>query len=140
MGAARTRFDRVGTSGAGMTAREMEEGLAELASTWGVPCETGQASAIARYADLLLTWTRTINLTGAASVPELLEVHLPDSFAVASVLGGEERLVDVGSGGGLPGVPLAILRPALGVRLVEPVAKKAAFLRTAVREVGLGGR
>jgi 16S rRNA (guanine527-N7)-methyltransferase len=48
--------------------------------------------------------------------------------------------VDVGSGGGLPALPLAVLCPALAIRLVEPIAKKGAFLRTAVRELSLGAR
>jgi len=118
------------------------EALGQQAASWSVPCETGQLECITRYAALLLTWTARINLTGAVSLEDLLGAHLPDSFALASRLGdaGKVKAIDIGSGGGLPGLPLAILCPNMIVRLVEPIAKKAAFLRTAVRELGLGDR
>lgn len=113
------------------------EALASLASRWNVPVSDEQAARLLAFADLLLQWNARINLTGARSVDTIVREHLPDSFAVASVLPDPARVVDVGSGGGLPAIPLAILRPALRIRLVEPLAKKVAFLRTAVRELGL---
>jgi 16S rRNA (guanine527-N7)-methyltransferase len=118
----------------------MEAGLAELSRHWGVPCGDGEIESLARYADLLLAWSQKINLTGATSVRALVGEHLPDSFALASVLGNVGQVVDVGSGGGLPALPLAVLRAGLEITLVEPIAKKVAFLRTAVRELELGGR
>jgi 16S rRNA (guanine527-N7)-methyltransferase len=119
-----------------------EEALRREATSWAVPCEPAQREAIARYADLLFTWTARINLTGAVSLGDLAAEHLPDSFALASRLAdaGATTAIDVGSGGGLPALPLALLCPSLSLRLLEPIAKKAAFLRTAVRELDLGGR
>jgi 16S rRNA (guanine527-N7)-methyltransferase len=116
--------------------------LARAGAAWSVVCDASQVEAIARYASLLMTWTARINLTGAVSLQDLATEHLPDSFALASRLAdaGALQVVDVGSGGGLPGIPLAILCPNLSLRLLEPIAKKAAFLRTAVRELGLGER
>ena len=114
--------------------------LESLAIGWGVPVSDDQVARLLQFAELLLLWNERINLTGARSVEALVDEHLPDSFAVASVLGEPARVIDVGSGGGLPAIPLSILRPALQVLLVEPLAKKVAFLRTAVRELGLGGR
>jgi 16S rRNA (guanine527-N7)-methyltransferase len=116
--------------------------VARLAKTWAVACDDQQAEALARFGTLLLTWNAHINLTGAASLDDLAEEHLPDSFALASRFGDGDpaRAVDVGSGGGLPALPLALLRPAMTLRLVEPIAKKAAFLRTATRELGLRER
>jgi 16S rRNA (guanine527-N7)-methyltransferase len=118
------------------------EALAKEAMAWSVSCEPAQRDAIARYASLLLTWTARINLTGAVSLENLAAEHLPDSFALASRLSdaGALSTIDVGSGGGLPALPLAILCPNLSIRLLEPIAKKAAFLRTAVRELELGAR
>jgi 16S rRNA (guanine527-N7)-methyltransferase len=114
------------------------EALDALAAGWNVPLSDGQAAGLLAFASLLIQWSARINLTGARTVEALVAEHLPDSFAVASVLDGPARVVDVGSGGGLPAIPLAILRPALHLQLVEPLAKKVAFLRTAVRELGLG--
>jgi 16S rRNA (guanine527-N7)-methyltransferase len=112
--------------------------LESLASGWGVPITDDQVARLLHFAELLLQWNVRINLTGARSLATLVDEHLPDSFAVASVLDAPARVVDVGSGGGLPAIPLAILRPALQIRLVEPLGKRVAFLRTAVRELGLG--
>jgi 16S rRNA (guanine527-N7)-methyltransferase len=99
---------------------------------------------IARYLELLLQWGERINLTAARSVVTLIAEHLPDAFAIAARLefggGTRETLIDAGSGGGLPAIPLALLRPVSEVTLVEATGKKVAFLRTAVRELGLGNR
>jgi 16S rRNA (guanine527-N7)-methyltransferase len=117
------------------------EALERNAQTFSVAIGHVQVEAIHRYAALLLTWTARINLTGAVSLDGLAAEHLPDSFALAARIGAETVAgIDVGSGGGLPALPLALLCPNLSLRLVEPIAKKAAFLRTAVRELGLGGR
>jgi 16S rRNA (guanine527-N7)-methyltransferase len=114
--------------------------LAALAARWQVPCDGTQIEALLAYADLLLAWNARINLTGAASVKVLLESHFPDAFALARWLDEPARIVDVGSGGGLPALPLALLRPTLDVQLCEPIAKKGAFLRTAIRQAGVAGR
>jgi 16S rRNA (guanine527-N7)-methyltransferase len=120
--------------------RDPRLALRALAAKWQVPCDARQIDALLGYADLLLRWNARINLTGAASVAALVESHFPDSFALARWLEEPARLVDVGSGGGLPALPLALLRPMLDIQLCEPVAKKGAFLRTAIRECGLTGR
>jgi 16S rRNA (guanine527-N7)-methyltransferase len=129
---------------AAMAANEgaFREALEREAASWSVGCEAAQRDAITRYASLLLTWTARINLTGAVSLEDLAAEHLPDSFALASRLADAGKLgaVDVGSGGGLPALPLSILCPNLNFTLLEPIAKKAAFLRTAVRELALGDR
>jgi 16S rRNA (guanine527-N7)-methyltransferase len=114
--------------------------VAALAAEWAVPCDAAQTAALTRYASLLLAWNARINLTGATTFEVLAAEHLPDPFALASRLAGRGRVVDVGSGGGLPALPLAVLRPALEIRLVEPRAKRAAFLRTAIRELDLPAR
>src|SRR5262245_10579524 len=92
-----------------------------------------------RYLALLLQWNAQINLTAARTREALMRDHVPDALALSELIEAGS-LVDVGSGAGLPALPLALLRPALRIRLVEPRAKKAAFLRTAVRELGLSAR
>jgi 16S rRNA (guanine527-N7)-methyltransferase len=111
-----------------------------LARTWKFHCDDRQVAALAQYAASLLRWNERINLTAVRSVDTLVAEHFTDAFALALALAEPARAIDVGSGGGLPAIPLALLRPGLTVELVEPIAKKAAFLRTAVRELGLGDR
>jgi 16S rRNA (guanine527-N7)-methyltransferase len=111
-----------------------------LAVAWKVPCADEQLDALGRYGESLLRWNAHINLTAARSIDALVSEHFIDAFALARRLDRQARVVDVGSGGGLPAIPLALLRPSLAVELVEPIAKKAAFLRTAIRELGLGDR
>lgn len=114
--------------------------LQSLAAEWCFDLSPAQAGSLLEFADLLVRWNQSINLTGAKSNQAVVCEHFPDAFALAKRLEGPARLVDVGSGGGLPALPLALLRPGLEIRLCEPIAKKAAFLRTAVRELKLSDR
>ena len=114
--------------------------LRTLSASWGFGPDPALAESLLRYAELLLAWNARINLTGARSPAAVVTDHYPDAFALAKHLEGPWRVVDVGSGGGLPAIPLALLRPALTLRLVEPIAKKAAFLRTAIRDLNLSAR
>jgi 16S rRNA (guanine527-N7)-methyltransferase len=117
------------------------ERIAALAASWDVPCSEAQAGSLLGYAELLLRWSARINLTAARTVGVLIADHFPDAFALARQLDQRaQQLVDVGSGGGLPALPLALIRPQLSILLCEPIAKKGAFLATAIRELGLGGR
>lgn len=90
-----------------------------------------------RYAALLLKWNARINLTAAASLDDAMQ-HIDDCLAIVPhIPSSARRLVDIGSGGGLPAVVIAASRPELEVTAVEPTNKKHAFLRTAARELGL---
>ena len=114
--------------------------LAALAASWQIPFDEAQAASLLAYADSLLRWSARINLTAARTVDVLIADHFPDAFALAQKLDQPASLIDVGSGGGLPALPLALIRPELSILLCEPIAKKGAFLRTAIRELGLGAR
>lgn len=126
---------------AGRQPGEVPEGddLAELARIWRRPVDRVAQDGILLFFRLLLDWSARINLTAAESLAALVRRHLPDSFALAARVAEGERVADVGSGGGLPALPFAILRPDCPILLAEPTAKKVAFLRTAVRELGLRG-
>lgn len=94
------------------------------------------------YLQLLQRWNATYNLTSVREPAQMLSHHLVDCLAVIGPLdvqlGGKPlRVLDVGSGGGLPGVVLAIVRPALAVTCVDTVGKKAAFIRQVGVELGL---
>jgi 16S rRNA (guanine527-N7)-methyltransferase len=114
-------------------------GIARLAEHWGKTLADDSVRRLEAYLALLLRWGARINLTGARSAEVLVGEHLPDSFALDRLVVPGAEVIDVGSGGGLPAVPFAILRPDCAVTLVEPRQKRVAFLRTAVRELGLVG-
>lgn len=94
---------------------------------------------LSTYLDLLSTWNRTYNLTAIRDPAEMVTKHLLDSLVMAPFF-GDQRLADLGTGAGLPGIPLALACPELRVSLVESAGKKARFMRHAVRELGLGDR
>jgi 16S rRNA (guanine527-N7)-methyltransferase len=92
--------------------------------------------AISRYIDLLLKWNARINLTAVRAPEEMVQRHFGESFFAARHLlaeGTVERAIDLGSGAGFPGVPLALLAPGTTVTLIESNQKKATFLRELVR-------
>lgn len=88
------------------------------------------------FRDLLLKWNRTYNLTALRDPQQAISHHLLDALAILPHVGASP-LLDVGSGGGLPGIPLAIVRPDLTVTLVDAVQKKATFLQQVAIELGL---
>jgi len=117
------------------------DSVVALGSEFGVPTNPDVLARLQSFVALFAKWNRSINLASLRSDEELVSRHLIDSFALAGLVGSSvEAAVDVGSGGGLPGIPLAVLLPSTAFTLFEPNRKKVAFLRTAVRELGLGGR
>ena len=91
------------------------------------------------YLDLLLKWNRKMNLTALRTPAEIISRHFLDSLLLLPHLPQNARLLDIGSGAGFPGLPLKIARPGLTIDLVEATAKKASFLKEAVRRLGLSG-
>jgi 16S rRNA (guanine527-N7)-methyltransferase len=119
-------------------ARALDAGL----TTLGLTLADDARAAIDGHVRLLLGWTEAINLTSIRSPAEVARLHVLDSLIGITFLRdlGSPPLLDLGSGGGFPGLPLAaVLRPARAC-LVDATAKKARFLETVVRAVGLAGR
>ena len=92
---------------------------------------------LAAYAASLWAWTERLNLTRHTDVEKFVTRDVADAVAIAPHLARGERLLDVGTGGGVPGVILALLRPDLRVELVDSVAKKARAVGEIIRETGL---
>ncbi len=90
-----------------------------------------------RYAELLAGAGVERGLLGPREVDRIWDRHLLNSAAISELLDPEERVVDIGSGAGLPGLPLAIARPDLEIALLEPMLRRTDFLREAVAELGL---
>jgi 16S rRNA (guanine527-N7)-methyltransferase len=123
----------------------MDGQLEALAPRLGLTLTATERERLLAYLALIQRWTKVYNLTAVRNTGEMFTHHLLDCLAVvlplrqgAGTAGqGALRLLDVGSGAGLPGVILAMLNPAWQVTCVDAVAKKAAFIRQAAAELGL---
>jgi len=115
---------------------DLAAGIAAEADRLGLDLPAGSAAALARYAARLWAWNERLNLTRHTDIERFVSRDVGDSAAIAAHLAHGERLLDVGTGGGVPGVILAILRPDLRVELCDSVAKKARAVGEIVREAG----
>jgi 16S rRNA (guanine527-N7)-methyltransferase len=120
----------------------LRAGLHASAAALALPLGAAQADTLVAYLALLQRWNRTYNLTAVRDPAQMLTQHLADCLAVIGPLrrvcgDGACRLLDVGSGGGLPGVVIAALNPHIDVTCVDTVGKKAAFVRQVAGELNL---
>ncbi|AOB24761.1 16S rRNA (guanine(527)-N(7))-methyltransferase RsmG [Bordetella bronchiseptica] len=120
--------------------------LAQACDALGLPADAGQQQKLLRYVEQMQRWNRTYNLTAIRDPGQMLVQHLFDSLSVVAPLerglraaepGARVKLFDVGSGGGLPGVVLAIMRAHWDVTCVDAVEKKTAFVRQMAGALGL---
>lgn len=110
--------------------------LAAGLATLGLNLPAAAQQKLLAFRDLLLKWNKIYNLTALRDPQQAISHHLLDSLVILPHVGAG-NLLDVGSGGGLPGIPLAIARPELAVTMVDTVQKKATFLQQAAIELGL---
>lgn len=117
------------------------ERLAAVLNCQGMPLSSEAAAALRRFIGLLFEWNRQINLVSRSDEDRVVSRHVTESLALLAVADFPPGavIVDFGSGGGFPAIPIKIMRPDLRVTLVESVAKKTAFLATVARELGLQG-
>ena len=113
------------------------ETLAEGMRALGIAPAPERLARLLAYGELLLKWNRVYNLTALRAPGEVITHHLLDSLAVLPWLGALRVLVDIGSGAGLPGIPLALARPDLAICSVEAVGKIASFQQQAKIELRL---
>ena len=114
------------------SAETLASGLLEF----GVAASDEQVSRLAAYGELLVKWNAASNLVSRRDIGRLVPRHLLDSLSVLPWVRGD-RLLDLGSGGGLPGIPVAILRSDAEMTLIDRSEKKCRFLNTVVRELSL---
>lgn len=142
--AARRPAEPASVSGAAALDAQLRAGCRAL----GLDLQDAQAARLLDYLDLIRKWNAVYNLTAIRTLPRMLVEHLFDALAalapLAQRLPGARQsgaptlgVVDVGSGAGLPGIPIAIAWPHAHVHLVEPIGKKAAFLRQCALALGL---
>jgi 16S rRNA (guanine527-N7)-methyltransferase len=121
---------------------EFDETIAVGIAALGVQLSPGQRTALADHVRLLLAWNAAINLTAIRDPLAMAREHVLDSLAAMPILvrADIDAFVDLGSGAGFPGLPLAIALPGARVLLVDSIGKKARFLAAAAGAVGLEGR
>lgn len=118
--------------------------LIKGATRLGIDLNGEQVERFRSYYDELVSWNESVNLTAVTGREEVQTRHFLDSLTVASalptnVLDGADKLLDVGSGAGFPGLPLKIAYPRIDLTLLETTAKKTAFLHHVVDKLGLEG-
>lgn len=111
--------------------------LAAGARELGVPLSDTQLSQLLDYLQLLVKWNSVYNLTAVRDPAQMVVQHLLDSLAAVPAFNGARQVLDVGAGGGLPGIVLAIARPDISISLIDTVHKKTAFLTQVKAELGL---
>lgn len=115
--------------------------LVPRAAALGVPLDPGVVAQLGAYLALLLAMNETVNLTAITAPEEAWSRHILDALSILpelSTLKAGARVLDVGSGGGVPGLPIAIARPDLRVTLLDATEKKVAFLRAVIQKLELG--
>ncbi len=111
--------------------------LSDLLVATGIELASEPVELLDQYRRLLWSWNERINLTRHTTLEKFVGRDVFDSFQLANLLNQKERILDVGTGGGVPGVILAILRPDLKVSLCESTQKKARAVEAMVGELGL---
>lgn len=116
---------------------ETGESLSEVAARCGLEFSAEQIARLDEYRQLLWEWNEKLNLTRHTTVEKFVTRDLFDTAQLSQLIPEGEKVLDVGSGGGVPGIPLAILRPDLKVSLCESVNKKANVLFDMVEKLGI---
>jgi len=111
--------------------------IVDGAARLGVVLDAVQAATLSRLLDELTRWNKTYNLTAVTARGEMITHHLLDSLSVAPHVHGE-RVADVGTGAGFPGLPLAVAQPQRRFTLLDSNGKKVRFVAHAARTLGLG--
>ncbi len=115
----------------------LEAALASGLRDLGLALDEATQQRLIAYVQLLAKWNRVHNLTAVREPAQMVVLHLLDSLAILPHLDHARTLLDVGTGAGLPGIPVALARPDLEVTLLDASHKKATFLRQAVAELRL---
>jgi len=120
-----------------ITSLRWRQYLIRGAETLGLTLSMEQAASMAIHAGELVAWNRRSNLTSLTGPEEIAEKHYLDSILPMRWIPEGASILDIGSGGGFPGIPLKIMMPASDVVLVDAVRKKVSFINHAIRTLGL---
>ena len=115
----------------------MTDSLYSICVKLNLAINDSQLGMLQNYAEMVLRWNSIVNLTGSRTVSEFVFDHVVDGLAVVPFLNNEKRIIDVGSGGGIPGVIIKIMCPKSRITLLEPRTRRARFLEQVRIELGL---
>ena len=113
--------------------QKLQSGLKEM----GLDLSGEQQDKLLAYVEMLKKWNKTYNLTALRDESQIISHHLLDSLTLPPYLEGAQTMLDVGSGGGQPGIPAAVCRPDLQITLLDANTKKTSFLQQAAIELEL---
>jgi 16S rRNA (guanine527-N7)-methyltransferase len=113
--------------------QELELGI----QTLGLNCSAYQQQQLLTYLEMLQRWNKAYNLTAIREPIQMVRLHLLDSLAIHPCIQGVKNIIDVGTGPGLPGIPLAILNPDINFTLLDSNGKKTRFLFQAINDLSL---
>lgn len=105
--------------------------------TLGLSCTSQQVEQLLAYLEMLQRWNKAYNLTAIREPIQMVRLHLLDSLAINPYVQGVKHIIDVGTGPGLPGIPLAILNPDINFTLLDSNGKKTRFLFQAINDLSL---
>jgi len=111
--------------------------LASGVKALGLNCSSQQIEQLLNYLHMLQRWNKAYNLTAIREPSQMVRLHLLDSLAINPFIQGVRHIIDVGTGPGLPGIPLAILNPEINFTLLDSNGKKTRFLFQAINDLSL---
>ena len=117
--------------------RQWQRFIIDGARKLGIEIDEGVTAPFSIHASELIYWNRKINLTAITNPRDIAIKHVLDSVAPAGFIPARARLLDIGSGGGFPGIPLKLLKPSISVLLIDGVRKKVNFLKHVLRTLYL---
>ena len=115
----------------------MEKQLIQGLNQLEIEFDEAQKNKLLAFVELLVKWNKVYNLTAVRNPDDMISLHLLDSLSLLPFINSTHRLLDVGSGAGLPGIPLAIFKPEISFELLDSNIKKTRFIQQAITELGL---
>lgn len=113
------------------------EAIAQAAVRLGLPLDADAPERLAAHLALVGKWNKVHNLTAVRDMDQMVTLHTADSLSILPEFGGSRSVVDVGTGAGFPGIPIAIVRPSVEVTLLDSSHKKCSFLEQVKAELAL---